>query len=216
MGREALTRGVPTLILLALGCAPRIPYRYTPGSPPQGMRGTIELMPRATLGDLGAAVRGLFPVAHDCVLWFDATGTASVAENWVRIIVVSGRLRMEAHSSCGESLLGRVGVERDIVLSTDERDPGSFLWCEGGEVYGSFTSDGAIISLQGLVQRGTLTERSIALAAWSTDNAHQALAIVERFRTSGISLLLVDDGQRTLRSVDGLHGCAPGRPPPDG
>jgi hypothetical protein len=53
------------------------------------------------------------------------------------------------------------------------------------------------------------------LAAWSTDDAHQALAIIERFRAAGISLLLVDDRQRTLRSVDGRHGCAPGRPPPD-
>ena len=75
---------------------------------------------------------------------------------------------MEAHSSCGESLLGRVGVERDIVLSTDQRDSGEVSLVRGGEVYGLFTSDGAIISLQGLVQRGTLTERSIALAAWST------------------------------------------------
>ena len=210
---EGAFRGVPTLILLALGCAPQIPYRYTPGPPPHGVRGTFHFTPRAKVGDVDAAVRGLFPVAHDCVLWFDATGTATMAEDWVPFIVVSGEIRLFAHGSCGESFRGRVGVERRIVLSTDEQSPGRFLWCEGGEVLGSLTSDGTISSLHDMLQ--VLEHQSVALAAWSTDDAHQALAIIQRFHTAGISLLLVDDGQRTLRAVDGHHGCAPGLPPPD-
>lgn len=201
-----LIRGIPALIFLAVGCAPQTPYRYTLEAP-NGARGTIALSPRATVGDLAAAFRGAFPAAEGCALGFDATANPGPAERVVRLMVVSGELRLPAHGYCGGSLLGSVGVQSVIVLSTDELSSG-FRWCQKGKVT-LLSTRGTIPSLQHDIERKLLSDHDIALAAWSTDDAHQTLAIVERFRTAGVSLILVDEGKPEFRSDHGLHRCEP-------
>jgi hypothetical protein len=72
---------------------------------------------------------------------------------------------------------------------------------------------GTIRSLQREIELEHLGDTDIALAVWSTDNAQQVLAIVERFRAAGVPLILVDEGKAALRSTDGFHPCAPGYDP---
>jgi hypothetical protein len=203
-------RHVLALVFLAIGCAPRIPYRYTPGVPALGARGTIELAPRATVGELYAAVRGALD--GDCVLWFPAKASPGPGAGPLRLVVVSGELRLPAEGYCEARLVGRVGVIAYIVLSAWPTQEG-LRWCEHGDVM-SLTSRGTITSLQHL-QRMQLEEHSFAWAAWSSDDAHQTLATIQRFQDAGVPLVLVDEGKADARSTNGLHGCEPRDDPPD-
>ena len=203
---RASLRGSPLLILLAVGCAPQIPYRYTPGTPSTA-RGTIALAPHATVGELHAAIRSAFPGAASCPLWFDETANPGPASSPVRIVVVSGELRLPAYPECGESLLGELGVRDQIVLSTGGLS-GGFRWCEHGESM-PMSSKGIVPSLQHDIERQMIGYHGIAWAAWSTDDAHQTLAIIDRFRAAGVPLILVDEQKPEPRSSYGLHPCEP-------
>jgi hypothetical protein len=209
-----LVRGIPVLIVLAVGCASRIPpYRYTPGAP-NGASGSIEISPHATVGDLDAAVRGAFPDSQGCVLSFDATANPIPEGDRFRLVVVSGDLRLPASAFCEHRWLGSVGVIAAVVLSWDERSWG-FRWCKNGDVM-RISTHGTISSLKHDIERQLLPDRGIALAAWSTDDAYQALGMVERFRAAGVPLILVNEGKAELRSTDRFHGCEPREDPIDG
>jgi len=186
-----------------MACAPRIPYRYTPGVPAKGARGTIELAARATVGELSSAVRGALD--GDCVLWFPAEPSPDPGAGRLRLVVVSGALRLPAEGYCGASIVGTVGVIAYIVLSAWPTQEG-LRWCEHGDVM-SLTSRGTITSLQHVQRRHDLEEHSFAWAAWSGDDAHQTLATIQRFQHAGVPLVLVDEGKAVARSTDGLHGC---------
>lgn len=191
--------------LLAAGCAPRMRYRYAPAGPSGGLHGTIDLAPRATVGDLMSALRDALPGTADCALSFNPTASPTEART-TRFMLVSGELRLPAHAYCGDHFLGRVGVSSTIVIS-DEAGGTHFRWCEDGRIT-SVSRRGTVASL--LPRQAAMEKHSIAWAAWSNDDVHEALVIMRRFQTGGVSMLLVDEGKRELRSADGLHGCEPG------